>query len=111
MRGSFIHSPPNSTAGMSASAGVNPTVLQMLERITGRRILAVLDREFGYEGKVSAVSSDPPGIWLSDAEAVVLRSSIANPLPQVASREDRSEVFIHLNSVLRVEVLHPPRGE
>ncbi|MFQ6076851.1 MAG: hypothetical protein ACE5Z5_12105 [Candidatus Bathyarchaeia archaeon] len=91
---------------MSTPTGVSPTVLQMLERTIGRKVLIILDRAFGYEGTVATVSSDPPGIWLSEAEAVVLRATIANPLPQVISREDRSEVFIHLNSVLRIEVLH-----
>jgi hypothetical protein len=55
------------------------------------------------------VTHEPSGIWLSDAEAVVLRSTIAQPIPQVASREERSELFLHLNSVQRIEVLHPPR--
>lgn len=91
---------------MSTPKEVSPTVLQMLERTIGRKVVVVLDHAFGYEGKVATVSSDPPGIWLSGAEAVVLRATIANPLPQIISREDKSEVFIHLNSVLRIEVLH-----
>ncbi|MEM2676800.1 MAG: hypothetical protein QXJ77_02720 [Candidatus Bathyarchaeia archaeon] len=53
-----------------------------------------------------AVTREPAGIWLSDAEAVVLRATIAQPIPQVASREERSEIFIHLNSVQRIEILH-----
>jgi hypothetical protein len=27
-------------------------------------------------------------------------------VPQIIGREDKSETFIHLNSVLRIEVLH-----
>jgi len=88
------------------SSGVSPTVLQILERYNGKRVLVVLERSFGYEGIVTAVSQDPPGLWLSDSEAVVIRTTLANPLPQVVSREDRSEIFINLNSVQRIEVLH-----
>lgn len=88
------------------SAEVNPTVFQILERMIGKKALVVVDRNLGYEGTVLTVSESPPGIWLSGADAVVLRTTLANPLPQVISREDRSELFIHLNSVLRIEVLH-----
>ncbi|MCS7120446.1 MAG: hypothetical protein RMJ07_06790 [Nitrososphaerota archaeon] len=83
-----------------------PTVFHMLERHVGRRIHVVLDQSFGYEGTLVAVTREPPGIWLSDAKATVLRSTIAQPIPQIVSREDRSEVFINLNSVHRIEVLH-----
>ena len=88
------------------SSGVNPTVLQILEKYNGRRIRVVIERTFGFEGVVAAVSQDPPGLWLSDSEAVVIRTTLVNPLPQVVGREDRSEVFINLNSVQRIEVLH-----
>ena len=69
----------------------------------------ILDPAYGFEGKLAAITHDPAGIWLSDAEAVVLRSTIAQPIPQVASREERSELFLNLNSVQRIEVLHEPR--
>jgi hypothetical protein len=83
-----------------------PTVLLMLERHLGRKIHVILDQSYGYEGILTAVSRDPPGLWLSDGKATVLRSTIAQPIPQVVSREDRSEVFINLTSVQRLEVLH-----
>jgi hypothetical protein len=83
-----------------------PTVLLMLERHLGRKIHVILDQSYGYEGILAAVSRDPPGLWLSDGKATVLRSTIAQPIPQVVSREDRSEVFINLTSVQRLEVLH-----
>ena len=67
-----------------------------------------LDPAYGFEGTLAAVTQEPSGIWLSDAEAVVLRSTMAQPIPQVASREDRSELFLNLNSVQRIEVLHAP---
>jgi hypothetical protein len=84
----------------------SPTVLQILERHTGKKVRVILDRNFGFEGIVSTVSQNPTGIWLSDAEAVIIRTTLANPLPQVVSREDRSEIFINLSSVARIEVLH-----
>ncbi|MFQ6095690.1 MAG: hypothetical protein ACE5NN_06065 [Candidatus Bathyarchaeia archaeon] len=83
-----------------------PTVFHMLERQIGRKISVILSQSYGFEGVVSAVNRDPPGIWLSDAKATVLRSTIAHPIPQVVSREERSEIFINLNSVQRIEVLH-----
>jgi hypothetical protein len=83
-----------------------PTVLYMLERHLGRKIHVILDQSYGYEGVLTAVSTDPPGLWLSEGKATVLRSTIAQPIPQVVSREDRSEVFINLKSIQRLEVLH-----
>jgi hypothetical protein len=81
----------------------------MLERNVGKRILVILDPTYGFEGVLAAITHQPPGIWLSDAEAVVLRATIAQPIPQVTSREEKSEIFLHLNSVQRIEVLHKPR--
>jgi len=72
----------------------------------GRKILVILDPSYGFEGVLVAVTREPPGIWLSNAEAVILRATIAQPIPQIAAREDRSEIFINLNSVQRIEVLH-----
>jgi hypothetical protein len=69
-------------------------------------MMAILDPSYGFEGTLVAVTREPPGIWLSDAEIVTLRSTIAQPVPQVVSKEQRSEVFINLNSVQRIEVLH-----
>ncbi len=83
-----------------------PSVLLMLERHLGRKIHVILDQSYGYEGILAAVSRDPPGLWLSEGKATVLRSTIAQPIPQVVSREDRSEVFINLTSVQRLEILH-----
>ena len=84
---------------------VSPTVFHFLEKHIGKRAVIILDRDFGYEGKIEAVTHTPPGVWLSDAEAVVLRTTLANPVPRKVSREKKSELFIHLNSVQRVEIL------
>lgn len=89
-----------------SKAGPPPTVFHILERSIGRRMVAILDPSYGFEGTLAAVTREPPGIWLSDAELVTLRSTIAQPVPQVVSREQRSEVFINLSSVQRIEVLH-----
>jgi len=88
------------------SVNVNRTVFYMLEETIGKRAIVFLDRDLGYEGVVAAISENPPGVWLSDAEAVVMRTTLANPLPQVVNRVDRSEIFVNLNSILRMEVLH-----
>lgn len=82
------------------------TVFHMLERQIGQRLLVILDQSYGFEGTLAAVTSEPPGIWLSEARATVLRSTIARPIPQVVSREERSEIFVNLGSVQRIEVLH-----
>ena len=91
---------------MLMSAEINPTIFHILEQKVGKRVLVVIDRYFGFEGVITTVSQDPPGMWLSDAEAVTLRSTLANPLPQVVRREEKTELFINLSHVLRVEVLH-----
>jgi len=85
---------------------VGLSVLQILERNAGKTVRVVLDRNFGFEGEIATVSSDPPGLWISNAEAVVMRTTLANPLPQVVSRESRSEIFVNLSSVQRIEILH-----
>lgn len=86
---------------------VPPTIFHMLEKNLGKNLRVILDPSYGFEGRLLAVTREPAGIWLSDAEAVIFRATIAQPIPQVASREERSEIFVHLNSVQRIEVLHP----
>jgi hypothetical protein len=86
-----------------------PTIFHMLEKNVGKKVRIILDPSYGFEGTLAAVTREPAGIWLSDAEAIILRATIAQPIPQVAAREERSEIFIHLNSVQRMEVLHFPR--
>jgi len=88
-----------------------PSIFHMLERNVGKKIRVIIEPAYGFEGVLVAVTLEPSGIWLSDAEAIVLRSTMAQPIPQVTSREERSELFLHLNSVQRIEVLHngPPR--
>ncbi len=85
-----------------------PTVFHMLEKNVGKQIRVILNPSYGFEGTLAAVTYEPAGIWLSDAEAIIMRATIAQPIPQVASREERSEIFLHLNSVQRIEVLHVP---
>lgn len=89
---------------------ISPTIFHFLERHIGRRVAVIIERDFGYEGRIEAVSHHPPGIWLTDAEAIILRATVANPVPRIVSREKKSEVFIHLNSVQRIEVLPTVEG-
>jgi hypothetical protein len=84
------------------------TIFHMLEKNLSKKVRIILDPSYGFEGTLIAVTHEPAGIWLSDAEAIILRATIAQPIPQVAGREERSEIFIHLNSVQRIEVLHAP---
>lgn len=88
---------------------IPPTIFHMLERNLDKKIRVILDPSYGFEGTLAAVTYEPAGIWLSEAEAIILRATIAQPIPQVAGREERSEIFIHLNSVQRIEVLHSTR--
>jgi hypothetical protein len=94
-----------------ADQGLPPSIFHMLEKNVGKKLRVIIDPAYGFEGTLAAVTYEPAGIWLSDAEAIVLRSTIAQPIPQVTSREERSELFLHLNSVQRIEVMHatPPR--
>jgi hypothetical protein len=87
---------------------IPPTIFHMLEKNLSKKIRVILDTSYGFEGTLVAVTREPAGIWLSEAEAVILRATIAQPIPQVAGREERSEIFVHLNSVQRIEVLHTP---
>lgn len=95
-------------ASLMPEQSVPPTIFHMLEKNLGKGIRVILDPSYGFEGTLAAVTREPAGIWLSDAEAVILRATIAQPIPQVASREERSEIFVHLNSVQRIEILHAP---
>jgi hypothetical protein len=85
---------------------IPPTIFHMLEKNLSKKIRVIMDASYGFEGTLAAVTHEPAGIWLSDAEAIILRATIAQPIPQVAGREERSEIFIHLNSVQRIEILH-----
>jgi hypothetical protein len=35
-----------------------------------------------------------------------MRATIAQPIPQVVAKENRSEIFVNLKNVQRIEVLH-----
>jgi hypothetical protein len=86
-------------------ASVSPTVFHMLERLVGKRVLAVINRDFGYEGRLTVVSHEPPGIWLTESDAVILRSTVISPIPQVVNRESKGETFLHLDAVQRLETI------
>lgn len=88
------------------SEEISPSVLQILEKNTGKKVRVILDRNFGFEGEIATVSSNPPGLWLSNADAIIMRTTLANPMPQIVNREDRSEIFVNLTSVQRIEIIH-----
>ena len=90
-------------------AAVSPTVFHMLERLVGKRVIAVINRDFGYEGRLAVVSHEPPGVWLTESEAVIFRSTVVSPIPQVVSRESKGETFLHLDAVQRLETV--PEGK
>lgn len=106
MRANFIHEDSNSDNEHFMSSDISPTVLQILERNIGKKVRIILERNFGFEGEITTISQEPPGLWLTNAEVITMRTTLANPIPQVASREDRSEIYINLSSVQRIEVLH-----
>ncbi len=81
----------------------------MLERLVNKRILAVINRDFGYEGRLAVVSHEPPGIWLVDTEAVILRSTVVSPIPQIVNREEKGDLFLHLDAIQRLESI--PEGK
>ena len=91
-------------------ASATPTVFHMLERLVGKRVLAVISRDFGYEGRLSVISHEPPGVWLTEAEAVILRSTVVSPIPQVVNRESRGETFLHLDGIQRLETIPEGKG-
>ena len=84
---------------------IPPSIVHMLERNIGKRLRIIVDQAYGFEGTLIAVTQEPTGIWISEVEAVILRATIAQPIPQVASREERGEIFLNLHSVQRMEVL------
>ncbi len=94
---------------MPANALPPPSIFHMLEKNVGKRVLVILNQSYGFEGVLAAITHEPPGAWLSNAEAVVFRATIVNPIPQITAREDRSEIFVNLNAVQRIEVLHEGR--
>ena len=49
------------------SGGVPPSVFHMLEKHVGRRVLVIVEPQYGYEGVLVAVQHEPAGIWLSNA--------------------------------------------
>jgi hypothetical protein len=91
---------------MSEGSNIPVSVFHMLEKNVGRKVLVILDPSYGFEGTLTAITHEPAGIWLSNADAVIMRATIAQPIPQVVAKENRSEIFVNLKNVQRIEVLH-----
>jgi len=96
---------------MPANSVPPPSIFHMLEKNVGKKVLIFLSQSYGFEGILAAITHEPPGVWLSGAEAVIFRATIVNPIPQITGREDRSEIFVNLNAVQRIEVLHEGREQ
>ncbi|MCL2642140.1 MAG: hypothetical protein FWD52_01290 [Candidatus Bathyarchaeota archaeon] len=64
-----------------------------------------MDSNYGFEGVLEAITQEPAGIWLSEVDAIVLRSTLVQPIPQVASREESGDIYLPLSAVQRVEIL------
>ena len=94
-----------SERGLAILDSASPTVFHLLERQVGKKVLAVINRDFGYEGRVAVVSHQPPGIWLSECDAVILRSTVVSPIPQIVNREPKGEIFLHLDAIQRIETI------
>ncbi|MDR0797554.1 MAG: hypothetical protein LBE70_02385 [Nitrososphaerota archaeon] len=88
-----------------------PSVFQMLERNVGKKIRVIMDSTYGFDGTLEAVTQEPAGIWLSEVDTIVLRATLAQPVPQVSSREETGDLYLNLKAVQRVEVLHQPRNK
>jgi hypothetical protein len=64
-----------------------------------------MDPSYGFEGTLEAVAQEPAGIWLSETDAIILRATLAQPIPQVASREETGDVYLNLKTIQSFEVL------
>ncbi|WXG45749.1 MAG: hypothetical protein WED05_03525 [Candidatus Atabeyarchaeum deiterrae] len=80
------------------------SAIGLLSECVGKRIRVIVKDNFGYEGTLSALSDSPPSLFLADAEAFVIRTTIADPVPRIVSKERRSSIFVNLDSVLRIEI-------
>jgi hypothetical protein len=83
----------------------------MLERNVGKKVRVIMDSAYGFEGTLEAITQDPAGIWLSEVDAIVLRATLAQPIPQVSSREETNDLYLNLKSVQSVEVLQQPKNK
>jgi len=92
-------------SGSRDSSSKMVDIFHLAEQYLDRKVLVTIDRDHGLEGTLLAVSRSPPGIWLSGVDAVIFRTTLANPLPQIVSRHKKSDIFINLNSVQRIEIL------
>ncbi|MCL1965575.1 MAG: LSm14 family protein [Candidatus Bathyarchaeota archaeon] len=89
-----------------------PSVFQMLERNVGKKVRVIMDSTYGFEGTLEAVTQDPATISLSEVDAIVLRSTLAQPTPQIASREETNDLlYLNLKTVQRIEVLQRPQSK
>ena len=89
----------------SLSTRIDYSVLQRLENNIGKRVQIIVDQNYGFGGVITTISQNPPGLWLSNAESIVLRTTLANPLPQVVRREEVSKIFVNMRSAEHIVIL------
>ncbi|MCL2135694.1 MAG: hypothetical protein FWH37_09170 [Candidatus Bathyarchaeota archaeon] len=82
-----------------------PSIFHMLERNVGKKVRVLMESTYGFEGTLEAVTQNPAGIWISEVEALVLRSTLAQPIPQIVSREETGDLYLNLNAIQRIEVV------
>jgi hypothetical protein len=82
-----------------------PSIFHMLERNVGKKVRVIMDSAYGFEGTLEAVTQEPAGIWISKVDAIVLRSTLTQSIPQVVSREEAGDLYLNLNSAQRIEIL------
>jgi hypothetical protein len=81
------------------------SIFHMFEKNVGKKVRVITDSAYGFEGILEAITQEPAGIWLSEVYTIVLRSTLAQPVPQVVSRDEAGDLYLSLNSVQRIEVL------
>jgi hypothetical protein len=94
-----------SSAKSMSAQNLPPSVFQMLERNVGKKVRVIVDPAYGFEGTLEAITQEPPGIWISEVDTIVLRVTLAQPAPQVSSKEETGDLYLNLKSIQRIEVL------
>jgi len=70
-----------------------------------------MEPAYGFEGTLEAVAQEPAGVWLSEVDTIILRATLAQPIPQVSSREETGDIYLNLKTVQRIEVLQQTQNK
>jgi len=88
-----------------------PSIFQILEKNVGKKIRVIMEPAYGFEGTLEAVAQEPAGVWLSEVDTIILRATLAQPIPQVSSREETGDIYLNLKTVQRIEVLQQTQNK